>query len=134
MTRSAHFLSPLLGGGPHRDLRCVNRSTGAVLATTLLPAFDRRSRNDGLLGRQGLPPDTALVLAPCQAVHTWFMRFPIDIVFVSKSGYVLKVKRSVGPWRMAARFGAFAVMEFAAAGASDIDAGHQLEIAPREPA
>ena len=132
MSRSPHFLSPLVAG-PHRDWRCVNRSTGAVLATALLPAFDRRSRNDGLLGRDGLPFGTALVLAPCQAVHTWFMRFPIDIVFVSRSGRVLKVKPAVGPWRMVMRFGAFAVMEFAAGGASGLEAGHQLELTRLEP-
>jgi uncharacterized membrane protein (UPF0127 family) len=104
-----------------------------VLATTLLPAFDRRSRNDGLLGREGLPSGTALVLAPCQAVHTWFMRFPIDIVFVSKAGRVLKVKRAVGPWRLAFGFGAFAVIEFSAGGASGVDPGHRLELVLSEP-
>ena len=127
MSRSPHFLTPLVRGS-QADWRCVNRSSGAVLATTLLPAFDRRSRNDGLLGREGLPSGAALVLAPCQAVHTWFMRFPIDIVFVSKSGRVLKVKRAVGPWRMAIGLGAFAVMEFSAGGASGVEPGHQLEI------
>ena len=131
MTRSPHFLSPLVRG-PHGDWRCVNRSTGAMMATTLLPAFDRRSRNDGLLGRKGLPSGTALVLAPCQAVHTWFMRFPIDIVFVSRTGRVLKIKPAVGPWRMAMRFGAFAVLELAAGGAAGVQTGHQLELTRSE--
>jgi uncharacterized membrane protein (UPF0127 family) len=74
-------------------------------------AFDSRTRKRGLLGREALPKDTALVIAPCNGIHTWFMRFPIDIVFVAKDGRVLKARSGVGPWRVALSLRAFAVIE-----------------------
>ena len=58
--------------------------------------------------------DEALVIAPCNAVHTFFMRFPIDIVFLTRDGEVLSIRSSVGPWRMAVSFRGFAVLELAA--------------------
>jgi uncharacterized membrane protein (UPF0127 family) len=77
----------------------------------VLSAFDSDTRRRGLLGRDGMPEDEALIIAPCNGVHTFFMRFAIDIVFVSKDGQVLKTRRGVRPWRMALAWGAFAVIE-----------------------
>ncbi|HET9832290.1 MAG TPA: DUF192 domain-containing protein, partial [Vicinamibacterales bacterium] len=56
----------------------------------------------------------AMILAPCSAVHTFFMRFSIDVAFVARDGRVIKVRTTVAPWRIAAAFGAFAVIELAA--------------------
>lgn len=124
---SGHFLHDLLRD-PDAPWKLRNVSTDAVVASTLLPAFDRRRRNEGLLGRDALGPGVALILAPCSGVHTWFMRFPIDIVFVARGGRVLKVRRSVAPWRLAARPGAFAVIELAARGSLGTDPGHELAL------
>jgi uncharacterized protein len=91
-----------------------NERTGLVVASTLEPAFDSATRNRGLLGRTGLPAGHALVIAPTSMVHTFFMRFPIDILIVSRDGVVLKAvarvpaRRIVGAWR------GFAVVEMAA--------------------
>jgi len=85
-----------------------------MVATVLELAADSTSRNRGLLGRPGLPPDHALILAPSNFVHTFFMQFPIDILFVGRYGPVLKVRRAVPARRIAGRFGAFAVIELAA--------------------
>lgn len=52
-----------------------------------------------------------MILAPCGAVHTWFMRFPIDILFAARDGRVLKVARAVRPWRIAVAWTAFATVE-----------------------
>lgn len=122
---SAHFLQACLRA-PHERWGLKNLTTGAILAQTLIPAFDRHSRNQGLLGRDGLPSGSALVLAPCSGVHTWFMRFPIDILFVSRAGRVLKARRAVRPWRIALRLGAFAVIETPANGTTGTQVGHQL--------
>lgn len=122
---SAHFLRECLRA-PDKRWGLKNLTTGAILAPTLIPAFDRQSRNQGLLGRDGLPQGSALVLAPCSGVHTWFMRFPLDILFVSRTGHVLKVRRAVGPWRIAVGLGAFAVVETGAHASSGTDVGHQL--------
>lgn len=129
---SAHFLASV-ARHPERSWTLLNSSTGQLVASTVIPAFDRRSRNEGLLHRSGLPHATALVLAPCSGVHTWFMRFPIDIVFVSRLGRVLGIRRNVPPWRLAIRLRAFAVIELRAGGADELEPGHNLAVASAPP-
>jgi uncharacterized membrane protein (UPF0127 family) len=92
----------------------VNERTGVPIATVVEHAATRRSRRRGLLGRDRLEPKTALVLEPCAAVHTAFMRFAIDVVFVNRGGYAVKIVRDVAPWRIAVAFGAHAVVEMSA--------------------
>ena len=101
-----------------------------TVATVLELAGDSTSRNRGLLGRSGLPPQQALILAPSSFVHTFFMQFPIDILFVARDGQVLKVRRAVPARRIAGRFGAFAVIELAAhtLNRSQTAAGDRLSI------
>lgn len=103
----------------------VNRRTGAAIATDVEVASTRRSRRRGLLGRDSLGADAALVLTPCQAVHTAFMRFPIDVVFLSRGGGVLKIVRALPPWRAACSLRAHQVVELAAGapGARDLSVG-----------
>jgi uncharacterized membrane protein (UPF0127 family) len=106
----AHFLSPLLQSpGCVHVLR--NQRTGQALATALDTAFDSNARRRGLLGREAMPAGSGLVIAPCSSVHTFFMRFAIDIIFAARDGRVIKVRRRVAPWRIAAALGAFAVIE-----------------------
>lgn len=76
------------------------------------------ARLAGLLGRPPLRPDEALYLAPCASVHTCFMRYPIDVVFLDPAGRVLKVVEHLRPWRMAACRGARAALELRAGGAA----------------
>ena len=85
-----------------------------MVATVLELAGDSASRNRGLLGRTGLPPDQALILAPSNFVHTFFMQFPIDMLFVARDGQVLKVRHAVPARRIVGRLAAFAVIELAA--------------------
>ena len=108
-----HIFEPLLGRDAGR-YRLVNRSKGIVLAETVEPAFDSRSRRTGLLGRDALAEDTVLAIAPSNAVHTIGMRFPIDLLFITRAGRVTKRVLQLGPRRIAASFSAFAVLEFAA--------------------
>jgi uncharacterized membrane protein (UPF0127 family) len=103
---------------PGAGFRLEIESTRRVLASAVEAAFDSRTRKQGLLSRSGLDPDSALVLAPCAAVHTFFMRFPIDVVFVRRDGTVARVVSNLGPWRIAIAFGAYAAIELAAGGAS----------------
>ena len=115
--RAGHFLEPLLSGAASA-FAVRNCRSGRVLAARLEPAFDSARRRRGLLGRDRLEPDCGLVLAPCESVHTAFMRFPIDVVFARRDGLVVKVCRALRPWRAALAFGAFAAIEVAS-GASD---------------
>ena len=118
---STHFLRDCQQS-PEAEWSLTDAATGAVIAPTLLTAFDRDRRNRGLLGRDDLPAGHALVLAPCSGIHTFFMRFALDVVFVSRDGEVLKVRRHLRPWRLAICPGALAVVEFAAGGAGVLNA------------
>ncbi len=123
------FLSPL-ARAPHASCALRNTRTGETLAERLEPAFDRETRNRGLLGRDGLDPGSALVLAPCNSVHTWFMRFPIDLLFVTRDGTVKKVRSAVPPWRIALSWGVLAVIELPAGTIGDCRPGDPLEVIP----
>src|SRR5262245_60611818 len=83
MARAPHFLRPLLNAAP-AGLCLRNQRTGQMLATTLLPALDSASRKTGLLKHTSLADGEAMVIAPSNAVHTWFMRFDLDLVFVRR--------------------------------------------------
>jgi uncharacterized protein len=125
----AHFLSPLLRS-PERAHGLRHARTGEALATRLEVAFDSKARRKGLLGRDSMSGGTALVIAPCSSVHTFFMRFSIDVVFVARDGRVVKVRRRVEPWRIAAALSAFAVIELPAGtlDKSDIAPGDALSV------
>jgi uncharacterized membrane protein (UPF0127 family) len=112
------FLKPLLSRADRGRVQLVNQRTGAVVATRLEAAFDSATRKRGLLGREGLADGDAVVIAPCFAVHTWFMRFPIDIVFAGRDGRVVNVRPHVGPWRLAFGWRAFATIELPAGAAA----------------
>jgi uncharacterized protein len=110
---TAHFLAPLL-----RDAAVpwtlVHEASGRVLATALRGAFDSASRREGLLKQAAWPEGSALIIAPCQAVHTVGMRFAIDVLFVDRAGLVVKARERVAPWRMAGALRAFAGIELPA--------------------
>jgi uncharacterized membrane protein (UPF0127 family) len=88
----------------------------------------RRMR--GLLGRSSLAPDEGILLRPAGSIHTAFMRFPIDAVFVDADGRVLKIAEALPPWRTAAAKGAKAVVELAAgaAAAARLEPGQRLRL------
>jgi uncharacterized membrane protein (UPF0127 family) len=107
------FLSVILDA-PDARYALLREDSGEVLATRVEPAFDSRSRRRGLLGRDTFEEDTALIIAPCSGIHTFFMRFSIDVVFVTRAGKVVKTCPALAPWRMRIAFGAFAVIELPA--------------------
>ncbi len=125
----ASFLSPLLGTA-NRDCSLTNARSDERLASHIEAAFDSTTRNRGLLGRNHFEKGTALILAPCTAVHTWFMRFPIDVLFVSKGGMIRKVRTAVQPWRLAIAWRAYAVIELPAGAAGDCRPGDMVEVVP----
>lgn len=75
-----------------------NSSLGAAIAV----AGTSTSRAKGLLGRDSLASGEGLLFKNCSSLHTFFMRFPIDIIFADKNGRVLKIAESVGPFRLVA--------------------------------
>ena len=99
---------------PHRQWQLVDEASQVVVAARVHAAFDSAARRTGMLGRETWPGDEALVIAPCQAVHTVGMRYAIDVLFVRRDGTIEKVQSAVRPWRMAGAWRAFAVIEMAA--------------------
>ena len=126
----SRLLGFLLAGGSTCAL--VNERNGAVVASVVEAAVDSRSRRRGLLGRDGLPERHALLLAPCSAIHTCFMRFPIDVLFVTRDGRVLKTVERLGAWRIALSPRAFATIELPAGslGHGELVPGDQVAIRP----
>jgi uncharacterized protein len=84
----------------------------------------------GLLGRTGLGAGEGLLIRPTSSIHTFFMRFAIDVVFIDRAGVVLKVVAAVRPWRLAGSRGARCALELRAgeAEARGIRPGDRLRL------
>jgi uncharacterized membrane protein (UPF0127 family) len=92
----------------------IETVTGRVVCEEAILADGPLARMKGLLGRSTLPPGQGVLLRPASSVHTGFMRFPIDAVFLDRDLRVLRVAADLSPWRAAACRGAHAVLEIPA--------------------
>jgi uncharacterized protein len=130
----ASFLSAVAQAAPGTRFELVSASSGRVVVPDLAVAVESATRKKGLLGRKGLADGSGLVIAPTNAVHTFFMQFPIDILFVTKVGEVVKVRQAVPAWRMAAALRGYAVIELAAGGAAraGLQVGDRVAVRRRE--
>jgi uncharacterized protein len=97
-----------------RDVVTLRRNDGSVVCERCVVADRMLSRMKGLLGKRGLAAGEGLLIEPAPSIHTWFMRFPIDVVFLASNGDVLKVAPHVRPWRMRSCRRARSVLELAA--------------------
>jgi uncharacterized membrane protein (UPF0127 family) len=79
----------------------VNLRTNRVVAERVEVANTRRTRRTGLLRHDPLGASSALVLEPCWMIHTAFMRFAIDVVFLGRDDRVVGIAHEVRPWRAA---------------------------------
>ena len=106
----------------------VNQRTDEALADRIELAVTRNDRRKGLLGRDVFETSSALIIAPCFSIHTMFMRFDIDAVFVDDDGRAVKVVQGMGPWRIAVQPFAHAVVELPAGSLRDrpVDVGDRL--------
>jgi uncharacterized protein len=87
---------------------------GTVVCERCLLAETPLARLRGLLGRSGLASGEGLLLRPAGSIHTVFMRFAIDAVFLDRADRVVKVAAALRPWRAAACRGARSVLELPA--------------------
>lgn len=102
-----------------------------VLVPRLEVAEGINARSKGLLGRSDLAADAGLWIHRCNSIHTWFMRFAIDCVFVDRELRVVAVKENVGPWRMTwPAWGASSVVEVKAGVARtwNLKVGEKLDV------
>jgi hypothetical protein len=92
-------------------LRISNLTRRAELAHHVDVADDGRKRRKGLLGRQMLSAGEGLWIVPCEAVHTFGMQFPIDLVYLDRDKRVKKVRHQVPPWSLSVCLSAHSVLE-----------------------
>ena len=107
----------------------LRRGFGRIACERCRVADRMLPRMRGLLGRRRLEGGEGLLLKPAPSVHTFFMRFPIDAVFLDRDGSVLKVRSNLRPWRVAGARGAHATLELPAGEAerTGIGRGDRLE-------
>lgn len=86
------------------------------------------SRLRGLMFSAALPKGHGLWITPCQQIHTQFMRYAVDVIFLDAHGTVLHIQRAMRPWRFTRFFSqASAVVEMNAGAANRIQIGDQLQ-------
>ena len=109
MTRRAG-LEP--SAGVAMNLIAFNTTRNAPVATKVERADTAASRNKGLLGRDSLAPEEALWITPCPMIHTFFMKFPIDVLFLDSELRVRRVIEDLRHWRLSPWvFSAHSVLE-----------------------
>ena len=108
----------------------TSSSKGRTIATDLKVADTSFSRLKGLLGRKSLPSGEGLWIHRCNSIHTWFMKFPIDAVFVDRSLKVTHIYRNLKPWRITLpRLAASSVIELSAGSIDEnLKPGDQLYV------
>jgi len=109
----------------------VNTRTGRVVGSAIEEAKGPWRSFRGLMFRKGLPEGHGMLFRPAKGIHTQFMRFPIDLIYLDKQNRVVKVRPSMRPWRFDFT-NAAAVIEMTGgiAEAIDVRAGDQLEFRP----
>ncbi len=91
---------------------------GTVVCPRCTVADSPWPRLKGLLGRSGIDPDEGLLIRPTNSIHMFFMRFPIDAVFLDRDLAVLRVVPELQVWKAASQKGAKAVLELPAGAAA----------------
>jgi hypothetical protein len=115
-------------------LKITNLTRQTEVASCAEVAKSSTARQKGLLGRSGLPDGGGLWIIPCESVHTFFMKFPIDLIYIDRKKRVKKVRHNVRPWRLSACLSAHSIIELpvGAAQSSKTVPGDQLDITPRD--
>jgi uncharacterized membrane protein (UPF0127 family) len=104
-----------------------NQTTGSIIASRASVADSIWPRFKGLMLHPPLAEGEALLIRPCNSVHMFFMRFPLDVVFTDRHGVVVKVARGLKPWRMAlGGKAAHSALELAAGVAAGVSVGDTL--------
>ncbi len=116
-----------------RFIKVRNLTRDTVVAESAGVATNSRERRTGLLKHTSLPDGEGLWIAPCEAVHTFGMKFPIDVVFLDRKLRVVKVRANVPRGRIAIALTATSVLELPAGMAerTGMTRGDQLQFEDR---
>jgi uncharacterized protein len=111
----------------------IRAESGRVICSRCVVADTFLSRLRGLLGRRELHADESLLLSPASSVHSFFMRFPIDVVFLDRDLTVLATREPLRPWRLASCRRAHSALELPAGSCKRwaVRPGDRLELADR---
>jgi uncharacterized membrane protein (UPF0127 family) len=91
---------------------CIRNATRQAVLADMAGVADRSAaRRTGLLKHTNFSRGHGLWIVPCEGVHTVGMKFPIDVLFLDRKRKVLKVRRSMVPWRIALCLRAYSVVE-----------------------
>ena len=112
------------------QIQVQNLTRNVELAGRAEIADTSAKRRTGLLKRTGLEPGEGLWIVPCESVHSFFMKFTIDVLYLDRKHRVKKIRPEMSPWRMSACLTAHSVLELPAGtiASSGTQAGDQLEI------
>jgi len=112
-----------------------NETKGSILGDAVEVADTRIKRLLGLLRHALLEPGSGLWIVPCDSIHTFFMRFPIDLIYLDKHRRVKKVRQAVPPWRISACLSACSILELPIGTISrtETDPGDELSIECLQP-
>ncbi|HZQ54662.1 MAG TPA: DUF192 domain-containing protein [Bryobacteraceae bacterium] len=91
-----------------------NETRDTILGHAIRIADRASTRRKGLLGRSKLDPGEGLWIVPCQGIHTWGMKFPIDVLYLDRKKTVRKLRRALRPWRVSICLWAHSVLELPA--------------------
>jgi uncharacterized membrane protein (UPF0127 family) len=95
-------------------IKVRNETRKTVLAESAELADTSAKRRTGLLKHKRLEPGDGLWIVPCESVHTFFMKFPIDLVYLDKGKKVRKVRHAMPAWRLSACLSAHSILELPA--------------------
>lgn len=113
-------------------MKACNLRNGKELSNNVIVADCLLKRMKGLIGRGDFPAGEALWIKPCMSIHTFFMSFPIDIVFLNKTNRVIAIIKNLQPNRMTRLYPrALSVLELPAGviDATVTEIGDKIEIA-----
>ena len=78
----------------------LKASSGEIICHKMIVASNTLSRMKGLMFSSELPDCDGFLISPCNSIHTFFMRYPLDIVFLDKNFKIVKVLYNLSAWRM----------------------------------
>ena len=93
-------------------MKAVNKTKNSTLAENLVCEESLIGRLRGLLGKKLLTDGEGMLLKPCYQIHTWFMKFPIDVLFLDEKNHVSHLIHEMKPFRISGlHFSAKSVLE-----------------------
>jgi uncharacterized membrane protein (UPF0127 family) len=95
-------------------MRVFNVTRNTEVATSAEVAASGMKRSKGLLGRKSLDQGGGMWIVPCEAVHTFFMQFPLDLIYIDRKHRVKKIRTNVPPMRVSVCLSAHSVLELSA--------------------